>query len=126
MSRCYGGTFAGARGLANARTLQRKLQRQHTKKCLKQALTFAVEAKRSGLCPKGSVIARDLEQFRESLYNGVDGGHVGASGNTIMLMFHQVLMVQPQGPGPMTMSMRHQKRSTMAAVFLWTSPWYWY
>ena len=62
--------------------MQRKLQRQHTKRCLQQALTFAIGAKRScrELQSKG-VIARDLEQFRESLYKGADGGHVGMVSN---------------------------------------------
>jgi len=76
LSRSCGGTFAGARSLANARTLQRKLQRQHTKKCLQQALMFAIGAKKSGRNLQGSVIARDLELFRESLYNGTDNGQV--------------------------------------------------
>ena len=87
----YGGTFAGAcqsrwpvdarqRPLsAAARTLRRKEQRQHTKKCLRQALTFAVVAKRSGIPPQSMVIANDLKVLRESLY----GAHSGPSPDNV-------------------------------------------
>ena len=82
----YGGTFAGAcesrwpvdarlrrPTSAAARTLRRKEQRQHTNKCLRQALTFAVVAKRSGISLQSMVIAKDLEVFRESLYGAQSG-----------------------------------------------------
>ena len=57
-------------------TNERKLQRQHTKKCLAQALKFVKvnRCKYFGEASGGVILAADLEHFRHSLYSGKTSG----------------------------------------------------
>lgn len=91
-----GGTSFGANQInskawsssASARTLLRKRQRQHTKRCVQQALVFAAQAKSHRVNLASAVLAADLEEFRHLLYgtsgvvNPVTAGAASVLDNT--------------------------------------------